>query len=455
VCLLEYGVDPNGPLLCRYSPDGSPMFAVLNSDISNKKYTYVRLLLQYKANVNVENWWASLEGDRYDARILRLFVEAGFDLDKYGPESIEFALRRDSPEAVPLLLELGAPLNEFGKRATPLQVAVYMGNIELVKLLVDRGAVVDQPAYPLRGFTAMQGAAYSGNMAVLKFVHSLGAWLNAKPAAIQGVTTLEAAVRPWNEFYYEDEPEPEPSFWGHRVYDSDIEEVVTYLLDNGAEVNREDGAPSPLLHDLIEREETVLLQRVIQAGAQLEHRWSTLSSNYSLRSPLQLAAEMNQLDAVNILLDHGAQINACAATERGRTALQAASSSEDANLAMIELLLSRGAEVNAPAAGDGGVTALQAAAIRGHINIALLLIERKADVNAPPALKDGRTAIDGAAEHGRLDMVKMLLNAGAIGDPFGRDGFKNAINLARANRHIPVAALIEDYLGMQTQTVTA
>jgi ankyrin repeat protein len=164
---------------------------------------------------------------------------------------------------------------------------------------------------------------------------------------------------------------------------------------------------------------------------------------------------MNRLDAVNILLDHGAQINASAATERGRTALQAAASSEDANLTMIELLLSRGAEVNTPAAGDGGVTALQAAAIRGHINIALLLIERKADVNAPPALKDGRTAIDGAAEHGRLDMVQMLLNAGAIGDPFGRYGFKNAINLARKNRHIVVADLLEDYERMQAQAVTA
>jgi ankyrin repeat protein len=83
-------------------------------------------------------------------------------------------------------------LNEFGERATVLQVAAYSSNIELVKLLVNHGAALDKPAYSLRGFTVMQGAAMSGQMAMVKFVRGLGATLNAKPAAIQGVTTLEA-----------------------------------------------------------------------------------------------------------------------------------------------------------------------------------------------------------------------------------------------------------------------
>ncbi|KAF7504127.1 hypothetical protein GJ744_002645 [Endocarpon pusillum] len=455
VSLLDYGVDPNGLLLRRGGQtarrDSSPLSEVLEDFHSSKRYTHTRILLQYKANVNTENLLFPVLCDDYDCRLLRLLVEAGFDLDKYGPQGLEFACQGASPEAVPLLLELGAPLDDFGDRATALQVAAYYGSIELVKLLVDRGAALDKPAYSLRGFTVMQGAAMSGEIAMVKFVRGLGATLNAKPAAVEGVTTLEAAVRPWNEYYWD---EPNRAF-GPEIYDSDIEKVVTYLLDEGAEVNREDGAPSPLLHDLIERKKTGLIRRVVQASAQLEHKWGTWSTNYSLRTPLQLAAEMSQLDAVSILLDHGAQINASAAMDRGRTALQAAASSEDANLAMIELLLSRGAEVNAPAAGDGGVTALQAAAIRGHINIALLLIERKADVNAPPALKDGRTAIDGAAEHGRLDMVQMLLNAGAIGDPFGPHGFKNAINLARGNQHVIVADLLEDYERMQAQAVMA
>jgi ankyrin repeat protein len=233
VSLLEYGVDPNGLHLCPNRSDArrdrSPLSEVLDSDVSKKRYTHARLLLQYKANVNTENWLTSILGYFYEARLLRLLVEAGFDLDKYGPKGLEFAVEVESSEAVPLLLELGAPLNEFGERATALQVAAYRGNIELVKLLVDRGAALDQPAYSLRGFTVMQGAAMSGEIAMVKFVRGLGATLNAKPAAIQGVTTLEAAVRPWDEYY-----EDEPSEWlGQDIYDNDIKKVVTYLVGSG------------------------------------------------------------------------------------------------------------------------------------------------------------------------------------------------------------------------------
>jgi ankyrin repeat protein len=190
VSLLEYGVDPNGLLLYPNRSDArhnkSPLSEVLYFTSSAKTYTHARLLLQYKANVNSENFLICILTYGYDDRLLRLIVEAGFDLDKYGPEGIEFALQVEAPEAVPLLLELGAPLDEFGERATALQAAALSGNIELVKLLVDRGAALDKPAYSLRGFTVMQGAAMSGNMAMVKFIHGLGAALNAKPAAIQG-----------------------------------------------------------------------------------------------------------------------------------------------------------------------------------------------------------------------------------------------------------------------------
>ena len=442
--LLEYGVNPDGPLLCQKGSDTyfgeSPLFEALDSPASKERYIHASLLLQYKADVNAENWLTTFLISGYDARLFRLIVEAGFDLDRYGAEGLEYAIEKDKLEAVPLLLELGAPVNQFGNRATPLQVAAYTGNIALVKLLIDRGAVVDEPAYSLRGFTVMQGAAMSGTVDMVKFVRGLGATLNAKPAAIEGVTTLEAAARSWSAW---DKHKTRGYHSGHN----DVrEKVLTYLLDEGAEVNRDDGAPSRLLHDLIELEETALLRRVVQAGAQLEHKWGTESTMYFLRTPLQLAAELDKFDAVDILLEHGAQINASAATKRGRIALQAAASSEHANLKMMELLLSRGAEVNAPAAGDGGVTALQAAVIRGHFNMALMLIEQKADVNAPPALKNGRTAIDGAAERGRFDIVQMLLNAGAVGDPFGKYGFENAIKLAKKFRHKHVVDLLEEWV---------
>lgn len=57
------------------------------------------------------------------------------------------------------------------------------------------------------------------------------------------------------------------------------------------------------------------------------------------------------------------------------------------NMEIFNLLLEHGADVNAPAADDGGVTALQIAAIQGYIGIARRLLDLGADVNQEPHLK--------------------------------------------------------------------
>lgn len=136
---------------------------------------------------------------------MRLFVKTGFNLEKYGPKGLEFAINIGVLEAVALLLELRSPLDKFGKCVTALQMAARNGEIKLVRLLVDRRAALNKEAYPLRGYTIMQGAAMSGKLAMVKLVYGLGAALNDKPALFQGVTSLEAAVRPW-EAYYEPKP---------------------------------------------------------------------------------------------------------------------------------------------------------------------------------------------------------------------------------------------------------
>jgi len=107
------------------------------------------------------------------------------------------------------------------------------------------------------------------------------------------------------------------------------------------------------------------------------------------------------------------------------------------------ILLDYGVDPNEPPGYKHGRTALQGAAIRGHINIAQMLIENGAEVYAFPALNDGRTAIEGAAEHGRLDMVMTFINASAIGDVVGDKGFSTAMSLAKKHRHFQVVELLK------------
>lgn len=159
-------------------------------------------------------------------------------------------------------------------------------------------------------------------------------------------------------------------------------------------------------------------------------------------SILSIAADKGNLDAVNLLLAHGADVNIPASGDFGRTALQAALERQALKIPLVERLLDAGADVNAPPAESRGLTALQAAAIGGFIAPAVKLIELGADVNAPGAAQEGRTALEGAAEHGRLDMVRLLLDAGA---DLEAPQFGNAVDFARKNGYNAVANMLERY----------
>ncbi|CAK39685.1 ankyrin [Aspergillus niger ATCC 13496] len=94
-----------------------------------------------------------------------------------------------------------------------------------------------------------------------------------------------------------------------------------------------------------------------------------------------------------------------------RTALQHAVN--NGNMDLINFLLDHGADVNSASSEDGGATALQIAAIQGYLGIARKLLDLDADVNAAPARRNGRTALEGAAEHGRIDMLRLFFDEGA------------------------------------------
>ncbi|CAF3466677.1 unnamed protein product, partial [Fusarium graminearum] len=80
----------------------------------------------------------------------------------------------------------------------------------------------------------------------------------------------------------------------------------------------------------------------------------------------------------------------------------------EGHLGVIEKLLAAGADVNAAAASEYGRTALQAAAWGGHLEVIEKLLAAGADVNA--------NALQAATERGHLEVVNKLLAAGADED---------------------------------------
>jgi ankyrin repeat protein len=163
------------------------------------------------------------------------------------------------------------------------------------------------------------------------------------------------------------------------------------------------------------------------------------------RPPLPLAVENGNMSMIQLLLQHGEDINEEPRLRLGRSALQQAV--ECGNLEVIQFLLDAGADVNTPPAKSGGATALQLAAIKGFLGIAKLLLDRTppADINAAGARKNGRTALEGAAEHGRIDMVQFLLSSGAETSGPGKKQYLRAIRLAREKGHDVAATILEEH----------
>lgn len=207
---------------------------------------------------------------------------------------------------------------------------------------------------------------------------------------------------------------------------------------------------------LLKRSSLVAMKKFLEAGAD-PNGISKSKENWTKGSPLMtalmVAVEIGLGDAVNILLDYGADVNARPRIRTTRTALQFAA--ELGNMDMVRLLLSRGADANSSASSRGGATALQFAAMSGNCNMVAELLDHGAHLDALPSRIDGMWPLEGAAANGRLDMVRFLweLNVRLVAGGTFPDGFTErhclrAMNFARENGHIGCRDLISELSGI-------
>ena len=124
-------------------------------------------------------------------------------------------------------------------------------------------------------------------------------------------------------------------------------------------------------------------------------------------TPLALAALRGNQIIVDLLVKHGAGIDA-AAGPNGMTALGCVAATED-NGEMVTTLLELGAEPNVP--DRDGRTPLMHAATFGFVDTVRALIDAKADVHARDA--KGATAVDLAMAASQNEAVALLVKGGA------------------------------------------
>ncbi|PVH72584.1 ankyrin [Cadophora sp. DSE1049] len=232
-------------------------------------------------------------------------------------------------------------MKDDGEERTPLQLTMGWGTLEMVKCLVDAGALVNDPARET-SHTALGEAVRLQNLEMIEFLLERGADIEA--FANEDMTLLELSV---NSKYTE---------YG---FSDDLAKIFKALLEAGADIN----GPTPRVQSanwntalttaIMNPDADKHIRDALDAGANIHQ----IGGGEMARTPLQAAAESGRIDITKELLKRGACVNALAAPDNGRTALQAACGGGKKSSKMISLLLKDGADVSAPAAPRYGRTA--------------------------------------------------------------------------------------------------
>ena len=282
---------------------------------------------------------------------------------------------------VGLLLDRGADANAAtGNGSTPLHGAAISGHEAVVRLLVEKGANVN--AANQFGYTPLTNAAISGNVPTMKFLVDRGA--NIEAVISDGPVPLVCSIRSRNP------------------------EAVEFLLKAGADPNRTSEHGGALMEAVLlaawepDRSEEIpaILQCLLKHGADPN------SAVPNGRTALIQAAMGNDTTILEVLLDGGASYDAVA--NNGATALGEAV--EFGCLNSAKYLIARGARADCAEVGSG-CTPLHFAVIRGEAP----LVETVLPVTTDPNRLDstGMTPLDIAVRYGQAKIGKLLREGGA------------------------------------------
>ena len=193
------------------------------------------------------------------AEAVKLLVGHGAQVNFINPEGTALlvnAIMLESYAAANALIELGSDPDIMGYHRlyqgytmdwqwTPLMAASYQGQLELLKLLVEKGADINKEGYSVsqdEPETASDIAAYSGQLEALKYLLDSGATLKEdtifKAARGGHLSIVEFLVK---KGYDVNKPGPnrgktllmEAAWWGHLP-------IVEFLLKSKADVHLTD-----------------------------------------------------------------------------------------------------------------------------------------------------------------------------------------------------------------------
>jgi ankyrin repeat protein len=461
--LIDHGADPNGV-------DGRGHGALVAAAASGQ-IDAAKLLLDRGARVGYEALLHAAASGQTAA--VKLLLDHGADpAENDGERSpLGQASIANHAQVVLLLLDRGAPLNrKLRAEASLVSNAAANGNLALLKELLHRGA-----RYRDGDDEGLERAATEGHVACLQLLLDQGLRPHRLDELIKKTVELGQFQTALALFRIRRQARPlhaatSASSTTQEKANPAVNLLIAAYEDNGPEIKRLLGAARGADPLLLSSARTFALQRgniaalrliapaADQAAktaaekAELNRRLIDIAGDGNLKlmasllqrgadanatdpdkigGPLTHAVKSGRIDAVKLLLDHGAQIN------RRFAEVTALGSVRKNDLDMARFLLAHGADPNIP---SYSTTPLFRAAEDADLPMIQLLLDAKAHIDQP-AEYTGDTPLIYVAENGKADVVKFLLEKGADLTIKNKKG-NTAMDLALANGKMDVAALL-------------
>jgi ankyrin repeat protein len=309
--------------------------------------------------------------------ILIFLVLAAFMALAWADEIHEAAREADLNKVKDILEKNPQLINIKDKEGrTPLYWASRGVHIEMIKLLIEKGADVN--ARDKNNITALHNLASQGHKEAAELLIAKGADLNIKDNA--GWIPLNYAI----------------IYGGHR-------EVVKLLISKGSDINNKDKSnQTPLLYAIYGNHKEVvnlLIDNNVQVPIKGENG----------KSLLHRAASGGHKRLVQLMLSKGIDISSLNAD--AGTLLHTASAG--GLFEIVKMTIKEGFSINRK--NVYGFTPLHIAVSNGHIDIVELLLNKGADVNCKNA--EGKTAFHIAKECAQKEISDILLAKGAEQNP--------------------------------------
>ncbi|XP_033472133.2 uncharacterized protein ankrd50l [Epinephelus lanceolatus] len=423
----------------------------------------VEILLDHNADVNLADGDGrtalsvaalcvpTAAGVKGYGEVASLLLERGADpghRDHDGMTPLLLAAYEGHDDVVELLLEAGADVDETAgpdgnipaaAAVTPLLAAAAMGHMKTVSRLLFWGAAVD--AIDCEGRTALCLAAARGSIDVVRTLLERGldenhkddlGWTPLHAAACEGHRGVCAALTERGSMA--------------RVGEMDIEgrtplilaaqeghwSTVRLLLDRRSPIDhRSYDGHSALSAALLEGHAEVS-ELLMRRGADTDVR------DAEGRPLLYLLVLENRLEKATLLIEKGG-VPLESRDSEGRTALHVAS--WQGLMEMVDLLLKHGANANAQDAE--GRPPLHSVAWTGHAEVGRRLLETSG-VSIDLACHQRATALSIAAQEGHANIVAMLLERGANPNHMDKYG-RSPVKVAAKHGHFNIVRLLESY----------